>query len=241
MLLNLLVLFLFYLNTHYLAIVYKGCTSVHKNKKSDLPIRDIVLKHINNNIRQYVFVFLLFVIGIIIGILLIENSSHETQTEISTYINEFVNNLKGDNDVNKTELLLSSIKSNLKTTILMWFMGSTIIGIPIVLGIIIFKGICISYTVSALIGVFGAKSGIIMSFLAVFLQNVLFVPAMFALGVSGLNLYKVITKNRHKENVKIEIVRHTVFSIIIFVFIIIACFIEAYVSSALTEFYINVL
>ena len=212
-----------------------------KKQKNNSQIKEIILNHINNHIKQYIIVILLFMIGIIIGILLIKNSSNYIKSEINNYMNTFTYNLKGESIINKHKLLFSSIKNNLKTTVLMWFMGSTVIGIPIVLGIIIFKGICIGYTVSSLIGVFGVKSGITISFLSIFIQNIILIPAFWALGVSGLDLYKVITKNRHRENVKIEILRHTVFSSIIFCFILISCFIESYVSSTLTEWYVNLM
>ena len=156
-------------------------------------------------------------------------------------MNNFAESLKGDSTVNKNKLFLSSIKNNTKTTVLMWFMGSTVIGIPVVLGMIVFKGICIGYTVSTMIGVFGAGSGMIMSFLSIFIQNLVLIPAILALGVSGLDLYKVITKNRHRENVKVEILRHTVFFGVIFVFVLVACLIESYVSSALTEWFVNLI
>lgn len=208
-------------------------------QKNRSDIKEILLNHINNNIKQYIVVILLFIIGIIIGIILIENASDHIKTEISTYMNTFTQNLKENSNVNKNKLFLTSVKNNLKTTLLMWFMGSTIIGIPIVFCMIVFKGICIGYTVSSLLGVFGIGKGIIMTFLSIFIHNIIYIPAILALGVSGINLYKVITKNRYRENVKMEILRHTIFSGIIFVFILLSSLIESYVSSTLTEWYVN--
>ena len=211
---------------------------MQKNRSN---VKEILLNHINNNIKQYIVVILLFIIGIIIGMLLIENASDEIKTEISSYMSSFTQNLKENSNVNKNKLFLTSVKNNLKTTLLMWFMGSTIIGIPIVFGMIVFKGICIGYTVSSLLGVFGTGKGIMLTFFSIFLHNIICIPAILALGVSGINLYKVITKNRHRENVKMEILRHTIFSGIIFVFILLSSFIESYVSSTLTEWYVNLI
>ena len=197
------------------------------------------MNHINNHIKQYIFVILLFVIGLIIGILLIKNSSYEVQNEISTYMNEFKESLKNGSNVDKNKLFINSLKNNFKTAIIMWFMGGAVIGIPIVLGIIVFKGIGIGYTISSLLGVFGTQNGIIMTFLSIFLQNLILIPAILALGVSGLDLYKVITKNRHRENIKMEILRHTIFSGIMFLFILVSSVIESYISSGLVEWYMN--
>lgn len=210
-----------------------------KRQRNNSKIKEIVLNHINNHIKQYIFVILLFVIGLIIGILLIKNSSYEVQNEISTYMNEFKESLKNGSNVDKNKLFINSLKNNFKTAIIMWFMGGAVIGIPIVLGIIVFKGIGIGYTISSLLGVFGTQNGIIMTFLSIFLQNLILIPAILALGVSGLDLYKVITKNRHRENIKMEILRHTIFSGIMFLFILVSSVIESYISSGLVEWYMN--
>lgn len=209
-------------------------------QKSKSKVKDIVLRHISNNIKQYIIVALLFTIGIIIGILLIKNSSIDTKIEINEYLNDFTKNLKDVGNIDKNKLLLTTMKSNLKITILMWFMGSTVIGIPAVLGIIIFKGVCIGYTVSSLIGVFGIKSGTIITFLSIFIQNLVLIPAILAIGVSGINLYKVITKNRHRENVKMEILRHTVFCVIMLALVFVSCFIESFISPSLIEWYVKI-
>ena len=53
--------------------------------------------------------------------------------------------------------------------------------------------------------------------------------------VSGLKLYKSIIKDRRRENVKIEIVRHTIFSILVLIMLIIASLIETYISTSLLQ------
>lgn len=63
------------------------------------------------------------------------------------------------------------------------------------------------------------------------LQNLIFVPSLIAIGVSGFKLYKSIVKNRKKENIKIEILRHTIFSIIMVLGLCISGGIEIFVST----------
>ena len=54
------------------------------------------------------------------------------------------------------------------------------------------------------------------------LQNLLVIPAILALAVSGIKLYKSIMKDKTKENVKIEMLRHTVFSLIMLLVLIVS-------------------
>jgi len=63
------------------------------------------------------------------------------------------------------------------------------------------------------------------------LQNIIFIPCLISLGVSGVKLYKSIMQDRRKENIKLEIIRHTIFSIFIFCILIVSSILEAYVST----------
>ena len=54
-----------------------------------------------------------------------------------------------------------------------------------------------------------------------------------------LKLYKLIMADRRRENIKIQILKHTIFSIFIFIILIISSFVEAYISGGLTTMLIK--
>ena len=56
---------------------------------------------------------------------------------------------------------------------------------------------------------------------------------MLALAVSGIRLYKSIVKDKRKENIKGKIMKHTMFSVMMLIFLMIASFLETYLSSNL--------
>lgn len=66
-------------------------------------------------------------------------------------------------------------------------------------------------------------------------QNILFIPCILALAVSGMKLYKSIVKDKRKENIKVEITRHTIFCAIILGVLEISAFIEVYISTNLIQ------
>jgi len=55
------------------------------------------------------------------------------------------------------------------------------------------------------------------------------------LGVSSINLYKTITKDRRKETIKLGIVRHTVISIMMSLVLILSSIIENIVSISILK------
>lgn len=199
--------------------------------KSKVPIKSAIIDHITDNIKEYATVVLIFFIGIIIGIIFINNVNDEQGTEISNYINNFIDSMHQNSTINFFNLLKESISSNIVLTICLWFAGCTVIGMPIVYGIIAFRGFCVGYTVSSIIATLGTGKGLAFSISTILLQNILLIPAIFALSVSGIKLYKSIMKDKRKENIKLEILRHTAFSAMVCVVMILASFIETYVSS----------
>ena len=99
------------------------------------------------------------------------------------------------------------------------------------LGIILYRGFCLGYTISTIIISMGLGKGIIFVFSMLLLQNLIFIPAILAIAVSGIKLYKSIIKNKNRENIKIEVVRHTVFSSICVGFLALASMIEILIST----------
>ena len=212
----------------------------HKRKtKSKSRIKDYIIKNIAENIKEYFIVIIIFLIGITAGVIFINNVNEGQAQEIEGYINNFLEAVRGDYNINASGLLKTSLTDYFKLVICMWFIGSTVIGMPIVLGIVLFRGFCIGYTISAAIAVLGTQKGIIFFLSTILLQNIIFIPVLLMLAVSGINLYKSIMRDKRKENIKLEIIRHTLCSIMSFVILFLASLIESYISSNFLAMCIN--
>lgn len=201
------------------------------NKNKRINIKNTIKEHVINNSKEYIIALLIFVIGIFVGVLFINNIQENQRTEINAYLNNFIGKLKENQNLNSTELVKTSINQNVLLAITIWFFGTTVIGIPIVFGIIFYRGFCLGYTISVVISMMGLSKGLVFVLISLLLQNIIFIPAILALAVSGFKLYKSIMKDKRKENIKIEIVRHTVFSLIMMLLLIISSLIEVFVST----------
>lgn len=198
-----------------------------------IKIRETIKEHIMNNLREYIIVLLIFIIGIFLGVFFINNIQEEQKIQISEYLNGFVNTFKENPNVDNIQLLKTSVIQNVLFGVAIWFFGTTVIGIPVVFGIVLYRGFCLGYTISTCITVMGLSKGLLFVLITMLIQNLIFIPAIIAIAVSGFKLYKSIIKNRKTDNIKLEILRHTVFSLIMIIAIVIASLIEVFVSTNL--------
>lgn len=208
-----------------------------ENKR--IKLLEIIREHVINNKKEYLIVSLLFVVGIFLGVFFVNQSQEAQRAEITSYFESFIDKMKTIQDLNHIELLTTSLIQNIILAIIMWFFGTTVIGIPVVFGMVVYRGFCLGYTIAVCITIMGLPQGLWFALILLLLQNVLFIPAIFALAVSGFKLYKSIIKDRNKENIKIEVVRHTIFSFIMLVILAISSVVEVFLSTNILKLLIK--
>lgn len=209
----------------------KGTIKIRKKQRSK--IISILIEFIKNNIKEYFIISLIFLIGIFLGVMFTNNSTDQQKTEIVSYVNTYIEAFKQTTSEQNLELLQNNIKDNAVLSVIMWFVGSTVIGIPVIFGIILFRGFCLGYTISAITIVLGTGKGIAFTATAIIMQNLLFIPAIISLGVSSLKTYKSILNDKRRENIKLEIIRHTVFSILMALLLMLSAVVETEISTNL--------
>ena len=104
-------------------------------------------------------------------------------------------------------------------------------GIPIVFGIVLYRGFCFGYTVSMCVKILGMSKGLIFTIVDFLLPSILLIPAILGIAVSGFKLYKSIVKDKRRDNIKLEVLRHTVFSIIMLLIMFTSSIIEIFIST----------
>ena len=209
--------------------------------KKTLKLKDIIVNHIASNSKEYIIVTLLFIIGIFLGVLFVNNIKNDEFDSVQNYITTFIQKFKENNNIDSGALLKTSIIKNLILALSLWFFGTTVIGIPIVFGILIYRGFCLGYTISTFISTIGIAKGLAFVFSNMLLQTVIFIPAILAISVSGFKLYKSIVKDKRKENVKIEIIRHTIFSALMTILLCLSSVVEVFVSNNLLKIIVKYL
>lgn len=195
-----------------------------------------IMEYIFKNLREFLIIFILFLIGIILGVLYINNVEGESQLQIQNYIQNFIQILKEGNVViDKVNLLKQSLVENIGLVLILWFAGSTVIGMPVVLGMILYKGFSLGYSIAAVIATLGIQKGSAFALSSILLQNIFMIPCLVFLGVSGMKLTKAILKDHRKENIKFEIYKHSMMCLILTGIFAFSSLVEVYVSTNLFQ------
>ena len=206
---------------------------MQKNRKAK--IIGIIKENIKQNYKEYLISLIFFVGGIFLGVFFINQTAENQIKEVHQYLGDFINQLKETPNINQMQILKTTIIDKIYLTIAIWFFGTTVIGIPIVFGIVAYRGFCLGYTISAIISFMGFTKGFTFILITLLLQNIIFITLLIALAVSGFKFYKSIIKDRRKENIKISFTRHTVFSILILIGLSVSSLIEVFISTNLLK------
>ena len=169
--------------------------------------------------KLFVFLLVLMIIGISVGSVLVTilNSSDKNLT--IEYINEFTNNIK-DNKLDYLFALKNNLFSNLSYIILIWLLGISIIGLPIMLIMFFSKSFILGFSIGAVLETYKAK-GILFSLVYVFpgqVINLLFLLLlmMYAMSFSFKLIYAIFKK----KSLDFKLVMNRYFKIFLLVLIV---------------------
>ena len=187
----------------------------------------------------YMKIIIVFFIGIIIGVAVINAAKEEKILNLTEYVKELVQNVKNKDNIDYSNSFLVSIVKNIKTIGILWIFGYTIISSIFVYLNIGYQGFKLGYTISNFILILGIKKGMILSLSSLLLQNIIFIPTLFLLSESGIKLCNEIKKNRN--NIKRELWRHFIIFMLCICLIILSSFIEVYFSTKILIFFKEIL
>lgn len=195
-------------------------------------INEILSKSIKENIGTYFTVTLFFAIGISVGAFTVKALDVNQKQELVTYLNKFFQILSNQT-INKNAIFYQSIKNNFQTVFFIWFLGVTIIGIPLTLAITAFRGFVVGFTISFFIQGIGWK-GLILTLSAILPQNIIFIPCLLIISATSLcfsvQAFKSRIRKRIVNSIRTNIFSYTTITLILFGVMIIGSLIEAYIS-----------
>ncbi|GIO30800.1 MULTISPECIES: stage II sporulation protein M [Paenibacillus] len=143
----------------------------------------------------YVFVAVLFLVGVIFGALMVNALSLEQQQDLGRYLQNFFMTVDQSGDAAGAQSFWSIAGLHLKWVGLIWFLGLSVIGLPGILILDFLKGVLIGFSVGYLVGEFSWK-GLLFSLVSVAPSNLLIIPVIIVTSVSAIAFSLHVIKNR---------------------------------------------
>lgn len=124
-------------------------------------------EELKKNKYKYIFLITIIVLGIISGLILSNILSYNDSKEIGEVVNEYILNLKENNNINYLSNLINSLSINFMYLILIFIFSLSIIGVILNPFILYFKSFIIGFSIGIMINLYNFK-GIILGILSVF-------------------------------------------------------------------------
>ncbi len=198
-------------------------------------LKVMTTNYIDSNMKEIICALAVILLGILISIIFTNHIDDIQKNDTTCYIQEFIHLLKNDKGINKKAVCFEELKTNTIYIIALWLAGLTIIGIPISYFILCFKGFSLGYTISAIALALGKGKGALLIFFSIFFKNIIMIPALIAITISGVKIYKNIIMKKNQGNIKLEIIRHTITCIFVLIIFIIDALWNGYISTTIIE------
>lgn len=167
------------------------------------------------NKKMIICLIVIVLVGIITGSLLVAVLNESDKNLVTEYINTFFNNIK-DNKLNYIDTLKNSLISNISLIIVIWLLGISIIGVPIITFLYFCKSFILGFSLSSIIMHYKIK-GCLIAFLYIFPHQVINIIMLTILMTYALSLsFKLISSFFKKKTIDFKIIMKKYLVILLF-------------------------
>ena len=191
-------------------------------------MKKILNKVLNIDKKTFYFLAIISIIGIITGALFMTVLSTSDKEIVYNSLNDYITNI-GSIKLNIKEFL-SNFLLNILYALIIWILGISVVGLPIVIIVIFFKSFLVSFTVSSFIINYKIK-GLLYSLIYIFPHMIVNLLIYIYLGIYSIKLSISIIKaifSKKSINFKNSMVSYLKLFIFSFILIIVTTLYETY-------------
>jgi stage II sporulation protein M len=203
-------------------------------------LKKAIVKHIKSNMLIYFLVLVFFIAGIAAGAFTVDALSSVQKDELINYFQSFFSVLNTET-VQSAAVFKQSLLNNIQFIVLIWVLGITIIGIPLILLIVGIKGFIVGFSVSFLVEGMGFR-GLILALVSILPQNLLIVPSIIAAGVLGISFSVTMLgrrKSRSKKSFSSELISYSANFLPVLAIVVVGSLIEGYITPVFMKLFSN--
>jgi stage II sporulation protein M len=201
---------------------------------------ELIIKYFWRHLPVYVALMLLFMTGLGFGALATQKLSPVQKEDLSSYISAVYASLAENNQEreDRAQVFYQSLKDNvIKTAGLLFLLGLTVIGAPLILAVVFVRGFVLGFTVGFLVQDAMVK-GLVLSTTCVLPHNILMVPALLlgaggALSFAGSAFRTLVGRSR--DSVQGQLATTTLLALCSGLLFLVAALVETYITPILVQ------
>lgn len=201
--------------------------------------RKEIAKHIETNQLSYLFILVLFLVGLIFGAIIVVSMHFTQKQDLLFYLNQYFFRIDEQQILNNFELFKSALISHGQYLIIFFLLGLSIIGLPIIWVTIFVKGTFIGFSVGFFVYQYGFR-GLLFISAAILPQNLIIIPVYLFGGTIAMifsgQLLKKLSGRRFIRFTMEPVVQYLLVFVILFGFCLLAALIEGYFTSYFLSF-----
>lgn len=194
------------------------------------------------NKKTLLFFTILLIIGIIAGSIFMAILSETDKKLVTDYFNNYISNIE-NNKLNYLESIKNGLFNNLLYIIIIWILGISIIGIPIVTIMFFIKSFTLGFSIASIVFNYKLK-GCLLNFINIFPhQMIYFLIYMLITTYSIFFSLKMINSIINKKNMDFKVMMNKYVKILIIsvIAITIGIIIETFITPLLIKIIITLI
>lgn len=171
-----------------------------------------------------------FILGMIAGSLALRTLSPAQLDELQKYLNTFLNGIGGLAQNGQFPALKAwgeILKGQLFSLVILWLLGLTVVGAPLVILLIGARGFILGFTVGFLVQE-KAGQGLLLALVAVLPQNLFYVPGLLGAGALALYFTMSFFKSSRETPVLTSMLMYTLLYLALTLLVLAGTWVEAY-------------
>ncbi len=201
-----------------------------------------IMDHLQEHATIYVFMIILFLTGVIFGAIIVNSMNFIQKQDLYFYLERYFMQLTNNEEIEASSILKSSFFYHAKYLLLLFILGLSVIGLPVVWILLFLKGLVVGFSVGFIVNQLGIK-GLLLASFSIAPQNLLIIPIYVSAGslamIFSLTLLGKLFSHRVSQPILHPFGKYvTIFSFLLF-FSFVAALLEAFVANEAMRILIN--
>ncbi|HWP95878.1 MAG TPA: stage II sporulation protein M [Syntrophomonadaceae bacterium] len=192
--------------------------------------RHLIKRHISENRWQYIIMTLIFLSGVVMGNYKVPGLQGGVKSTLLALVDGY---LQGgmEGSLQGSSILYHAFLTQGSTLLAIWFLGLTVLGLPLILAIIFMRGYSLGFTLGFLIRAKGG-GGALIGLLTIIPQNLVYIPFLLIWAVVATNFSLQVLRGNPSgfSGLLRRLMSYCLLMLFFLLLCLVGAFIEAYLS-----------